>query len=176
MRRFVGYRPEPPAEYLEKGTAAPPDQPQYEGVVFTDGSVALRWRTAYRSTSVWNSYSDFEHVHGHPEYGTRIEWPDDTAAEMWRIRAEYAERRLQALHRALEPLCPCDLNTSTTDGPQQECPLHGDGVTFVEWVTEMQNELALRRASVTTGGPAPAFTEGWERGESSRPSTAPPEN
>lgn len=74
MRRFVGYRPNPPAEYIEAGTAAPPDEPQYEGVVFTDGSVACRWRTEFRSTSVWSCWDDFLRVHGHPEYGTRIEW------------------------------------------------------------------------------------------------------
>ena len=38
MRTFVGYRPNPPAEYIERGTAAPVDEPQYEGVIFTDGS------------------------------------------------------------------------------------------------------------------------------------------
>jgi hypothetical protein len=77
MRRFTGYRPAPPPEYLEKGVANAPDEPQYEGVVFSDGTVALRWRTAYRSTSLWGSYGDFYEVHGHPEYGTRIEWEDD---------------------------------------------------------------------------------------------------
>lgn len=77
MRRFIGYRPTPPAEYLAKGTAAPPDEPQYEGVVFNDGSVALRWRTQFRSTSVWSTYDDFYAVHGHPEYGTRIDWLDE---------------------------------------------------------------------------------------------------
>ena len=76
MKRFVGYRPNPPAEYFEKGTAAPPDQPQYEGVVFSDGTVVLRWQTDYRSHSVWNCYEDFWHVHGHPEYGTIIHWLD----------------------------------------------------------------------------------------------------
>ena len=76
MRRFVGYRPNPPAEYREQDMASAPDEVQYEGVVFTDGSVALRWRTAFRSTSVWSSYEDFYRVHGHPEYGTRIDWLD----------------------------------------------------------------------------------------------------
>lgn len=77
MRRFEGYRPNPPEEYYAKGTAAPPDEVQYEGVLFTDGSVALRWRTAFRSTSVWACYDDFFAVHGHPEYGTVIKWLDD---------------------------------------------------------------------------------------------------
>lgn len=76
MRRFVGYRPEPPADYVERGVANAPDEPQYEGVVFADGSVALRWRTDFKSTSVWACFDDFLNVHGHPEYGTRIEWLD----------------------------------------------------------------------------------------------------
>lgn len=77
MRRFVGYRPG--AAALGKhgpGQLAPPDQPQYEGIVFTDGSVALRWRTAFRSTSTWADFENFYRVHGHPEYGTVIDWPD----------------------------------------------------------------------------------------------------
>lgn len=80
MRRFLGYRPNPPAEYLETGTANPPDQVQYEGVVFSDGTLAVRWLTDYRSTSVWANWSDFDHVHGHPEYGTRIVWLDEDTA------------------------------------------------------------------------------------------------
>ena len=78
MRRFYGYRPNPPPEYLAKGTANAATAPQYEGVVFTDGTVAVRWRTAYRSTSLWTSYEDFFHVHGHAEeYGTIIAWLDE---------------------------------------------------------------------------------------------------
>jgi hypothetical protein len=79
MWRFVGYRPHPPEGYREAGVAAPPDEPQYEGVVYTDGTVALRWRTEYRSTSVWESFEAFYRVHGHPEYGTYLEWPDGVA-------------------------------------------------------------------------------------------------
>ena len=90
MRRFFGYRPNPPAEYLDKGTAAPINEPQYEGVVFTDGSVALRWRTDFKSTSVWKSYEDFYHVHGHPEYGTVIVWLDDENVNL-RLTEIYAK-------------------------------------------------------------------------------------
>lgn len=78
--RFVGYRPNPPQEYLTNGTAAPVDQPQYEGVVFSDGSVACRWRTEFRSTSVWSDFASFYRVHGHPEYGTWLDWPDGVPA------------------------------------------------------------------------------------------------
>jgi len=77
VKRFRGYRANPPAEYYDKGTANAPTEAQYEGVVFTDGTLALRWRTAFRSTSLWDSYADFFEVHGHPEYGTIIEWLDE---------------------------------------------------------------------------------------------------
>jgi len=46
-------------------------------------------------------------------------------------RLDFAERRLKELDTALSPLCLCDPNPETTDGPQRECPLHGDGATFV---------------------------------------------
>jgi hypothetical protein len=77
IRRFVCYRPNPPEEYAAKGTANPPDEPQFEGVVFSDGTVVVRWLTQFRSHSVWASWADLEAVHGHPEYGTRIDWLDD---------------------------------------------------------------------------------------------------
>jgi hypothetical protein len=98
------------------------------------------------------------------------------AVHRWRLRAEYAERHLMELNRSLEPLCPCDVNPETTDGPDQDCPLHGDGVSFVTQVRCERAELAARRASVTTGGPGAAYNEyGWQNGPSSRPPTAPPE-
>ena len=80
MRRFIGYRPTPPEDYQSRGAANPPDQAQYEGVVFTDGTVCCRWLTQYRSHSLWSSWTDFYQIHGHPEYETRIEWPDGDAS------------------------------------------------------------------------------------------------
>lgn len=76
MRRFRVYRPEPPAAYLAAGAANPPDQPQFEGVEFSDGTVCVRWLTEYRSHSIWANFVDLHNIHGHPEYGTRIEWLD----------------------------------------------------------------------------------------------------
>lgn len=76
MRRFLCYRPHPPEGYLESGAANPPDEVQFEGVEFSDGTVVLRWMTASRSHSVWTSYAEMESIHGHPEYGTKIEWLD----------------------------------------------------------------------------------------------------
>lgn len=76
MKRFVGYRPNPPEHYAAQGAANPPDQPQYEGVICTDGTVMCRWLTEHRSLSAWASWDDFYAIHGHPEYGTVIKWLD----------------------------------------------------------------------------------------------------
>jgi hypothetical protein len=76
MKRFIGYRPNPPEDYISRGVAVGPDEPQYEGVLFSDGTVVCRWLTQYRSHSVWTSWDDFYQVHGHPEYGTVIKWLD----------------------------------------------------------------------------------------------------
>jgi hypothetical protein len=74
MKTFIGYRPSPPPEYYENGSANPPDEPQYEGVVFSDGTVCIRWLTEFQSHSIWKDYDTFYHIHGHPEYGTIIKW------------------------------------------------------------------------------------------------------
>ena len=74
MRRFEVYRPAPPEAYFAAGRANPPDQVQYEGVVFTDGRVTVRWLTEFRSHSLWACLADLEKVHGHPEYGSIWEW------------------------------------------------------------------------------------------------------
>jgi len=50
------------------------NEPQFEGVVFSDGTCAIRWMTTCRSTSVWNSLEDMLAIHGHPEYGSEIVW------------------------------------------------------------------------------------------------------
>src|SRR5690242_20874924 len=51
MRRFRCYRPHPPAEYYDQGAANAPDEVQFEGVVFSDGTCAVRWLTQFRSHS-----------------------------------------------------------------------------------------------------------------------------
>lgn len=76
MKRFIGYRPAPPKEYYEQGAANAPDEPQYEGVIFSDGTVAVRWLTKFASHSIWTDYETFYQIHGHPEYGTVIKWLD----------------------------------------------------------------------------------------------------
>ncbi len=74
-RIFTGSRPSPPAGY-EHGYSHLGLAPDYEGVIFSDGTVVLRWLTEYRSHSVWASYQDFEKVHGHADYGTVITFAD----------------------------------------------------------------------------------------------------
>lgn len=76
MKRFRGFRLTPPAEYIEKNLTQAGAGPDYEGVVFSDGTVACHWLGRYRSHSVWTNFVDFMDVHGHPEYGSRIEWLD----------------------------------------------------------------------------------------------------
>lgn len=80
MRIFVGYRPSPPEEYVNKGISNGGHIPDYEGVIFTDGTVVIRWLTAYRSHSVWPDYLTFYKVHGHPEYETEIVFADGKPA------------------------------------------------------------------------------------------------
>jgi hypothetical protein len=63
-----------PEHYIEGGYGNPPDVAQFQGVEFDDGTVAVRWLTQYRSTSIWPDFAEFQAVHGHADYGTRIEW------------------------------------------------------------------------------------------------------
>ncbi len=75
-RRFIGYRREVPEHYVSGGYGNEGTEAQYEGVLFTDGTVVLRWLTHFRSTSVWSSFDEMFAVHGHADYGTEIVWID----------------------------------------------------------------------------------------------------
>ena len=79
MKTFTAYRPlvHTLGHHNEDQRNAP-DAPQYQGCVFDDGSVAIRWLTAKKSTSVWQSLADALDIHGHAEYGTYIVWGDGT--------------------------------------------------------------------------------------------------
>ena len=44
-----------------------------EGVVFTDGTVALRWLSVYTSTAIYASLEDVELIHGH-QGKTKVVW------------------------------------------------------------------------------------------------------
>jgi hypothetical protein len=98
IRRFTAYRRTMSSRDTHNSHQKnPDDMPQYEGVVFTDGSVAIRWLTACRSTSVWASLHDLLTIHGHPEYGTEIIWHDhsEPPAE-WLSQLQAAEVKARA--------------------------------------------------------------------------------
>lgn len=76
MRRFTMYRRNIPSETHNELQANPPDEPQFEGVLFSDGKVVVRWLTARRSISVWDSMDDLLAIHGHPEFGSELVWHD----------------------------------------------------------------------------------------------------
>lgn len=76
MKTFVMFRramENAPHNDLQKNAA---DEPQFEGVVFSDGRVAIRWLTAKRSVAVWDSMDDMLAIHGHPEYGSELVWSE----------------------------------------------------------------------------------------------------
>lgn len=70
QRRFVLRRNEDETGISGVGDVA-------EGVQFTDGTCALRWRTARASTAVYASISDLEAIHGH-QGRTLIVWVDES--------------------------------------------------------------------------------------------------
>lgn len=68
-------------------------EPQFEGVIWSDGSVAIRWLTAGRSTAVWANIEDCLNIHGHPEYGTEIVWHDGDVPQAWVEQCKAMESR-----------------------------------------------------------------------------------
>ena len=71
------------------------NEPQYEGVVFSDGTCVIRWLTPCGSHSVWANLKDMLNVHGHPEYGTDIQWHDDAVEP-----AEWTAQKVAAAKKA----------------------------------------------------------------------------
>lgn len=59
-----------------------PDEKQFEGVVFSDGKVAIRWLTKCRSVAVWDSMDDMLAIHGHPEYGSVLAWENEPPEDL----------------------------------------------------------------------------------------------
>ena len=74
MKTFTMYRRDVPDATHNDNQKNAPDAPQFEGVVFSDGRVAVRWLTAKRSVSVWDCMDDLLAIHGHPEYGSVLVW------------------------------------------------------------------------------------------------------
>lgn len=68
MRRFALDRVEDASGVSGTGVVA-------EGVEFSDGRVALRWRTAVTSVAIYDSMADLVAIHGH-EGRTRVVYID----------------------------------------------------------------------------------------------------
>lgn len=102
ITRFTAYR----RNLSERGThtgaqANPDDEPQYEGVVFSDGSCVLKWLTASKSTSIFSSLAEMLQIHGHPEYGTDIVWHDGNVPAEWEHQlVKHAEHEQALMHGA----------------------------------------------------------------------------
>jgi hypothetical protein len=102
ISRFTAYR----RNLSELGVhnekqANPDDAPQFEGVVFSDGSCVLKWLTASKSVSVFSSLSDMLQIHGHPEYGTDIQWHDGPMPDEWKRQlVAHGEHRQSELYAA----------------------------------------------------------------------------
>ena len=92
IKRFTVYRRK--ADSLATHNADqknPGSEPQFEGVIFSDGTVCVRWLTARKSHSVWASLDDLLAIHGHPEYGTEIHWHDSDVPDVWIDKCAAAE-------------------------------------------------------------------------------------
>lgn len=92
MQRFTAYR----RKISERDTHSAlhknaDSEPQYEGVIWSDGTVTLRWLTPIRAHSVWAGIGDALAIHGHPEYGTEIEWHDGDPPEAWLAQLRAAD-------------------------------------------------------------------------------------
>lgn len=89
MQRFTAYR----KNLAQRGThnhyqMNAEDEPQFEGVIWSDGTVTIRWLTACKSTSVWANLEDMLNIHGHPEYGTEFVWHDGQVPVEWATKYE----------------------------------------------------------------------------------------
>jgi hypothetical protein len=122
MQRFTAYR----RNLSERGThdafqGNADHEPQFEGVVFSDGRVAIRWLTRAGSTSIWDRLTDMLRIHGHPEYGTVIHWHDGPTPQVWQDMVDEHAAKVAA-QRAMEsqwspPIVPLRHVDSTISGP-----------------------------------------------------------
>lgn len=82
----------------------PPEEPQFEGVVFTDGTCAIRWCTEKKSTSFWNSFEDMMAIHGHPEYDSELIWHDKSVQVIAYLTINETVTAFFQLHKLNPPL------------------------------------------------------------------------
>lgn len=80
MRTFTCYRRGDLSATHDSNQANPPDAPQFEGVIFADGTTVIRWLTAARSTGVFVDFDTLMKIHGHTDpqskHGTEIVFAD----------------------------------------------------------------------------------------------------
>lgn len=74
MKTFMMYRREDISDTHDENQVNPPEEPQFQGIEFDNGKVAICWLTPKSSVSVWDSMDDMLAIHGHPEYGSELEW------------------------------------------------------------------------------------------------------
>ena len=76
IKRFVMYRRGDISDTHDENQMNLPNEPQFEGVVFTDGTCVIRWLTKMASTSIWKNFETMMAIHGHPEYESELIWID----------------------------------------------------------------------------------------------------
>jgi hypothetical protein len=76
IKTFTGYRTGDITDTHNEDQRNDSKEPQYYGCVFPNGRTVLSWNTSVESLSVFDSYAEFEKIHGHYEdgYGTFIAW------------------------------------------------------------------------------------------------------
>jgi hypothetical protein len=79
IQTFTGYRTGDISDTHTDDQRANPKEPQYYGTVFPSGKTVIDWNTAVNSISIFNTYQEFEKIHGHFDdgYGTFIAWGEE---------------------------------------------------------------------------------------------------
>lgn len=173
IRRFRIYRPNAPEGHLASGAANAPDEVQLEGCLFSDGTVSVRWMTQFRSFSNWDSWAAFDAVHGHPEYGTVVEWLDgdvDTLGpppgrEQINLLARRIDRNASRIREAFRGGWKADL--VIVDEPSHQAEISGDcpdcGLPWVDhlWAAETLNQPVLADLIRKTASEPPPPGMAW---------------
>jgi len=83
MNRFTAYRKLDISDTHNENQMNDPSEPQYQGCVFESGKCVIQWLTAVSSVSVFDTFEQAMLIHGHPEYGTEIEFHDEVLPLPW---------------------------------------------------------------------------------------------
>jgi len=142
IQRFTVYRREiENSDKHEQEHRNSNDEPQYEGVIWSDGTVTLRWLTPLRSTSVWPNIEAALGVHGHPEYGTIIEWYDGPVPDYWNERVRKFERRREPEKRLMFDLPDDD----ATYDPNHAIEEWARYAKYLEGYLRKYHEISIRK-------------------------------